>query len=353
LLEPPDLADREAGTSRQRSDQGAPALVILIPLFNDWPALAKLLPRLDSVLAEHGLRADLLVVDDGSTERPSEALGSFAYRALERVCVLELRRNLGHQRAIAIGLAYLEARTGCEAVVVMDADGEDDPQDVPRLIEHSRREGGTRIVFAERTRRSESLLFRVFYVLFRILHRLLTGHGVRVGNFSLIPRVRLASLVVVSEMWSHYAAAAFVSRQPRTSIPTRRAPRLDGRSSLGFTQLVTHGLRAIAVFRELAGVRMLVAGAALTALALLGIAASAALEIWGSLRFPGWEVTLLGLFVALFVQAVLFAFFLTFVLLSDLSGAPMLPSRDYAFFVGSLTTLFTASNPAAAVPRAQ
>ena len=75
-------------------------------------------------------------------------------------------------------------------------------------------EGWTKIVFAERAKRSESLAFRVFYGLYKLVHRVLTGQGVRVGNFSVIPRARLASLVVVSEMWNHYAAAAFASRQP-------------------------------------------------------------------------------------------------------------------------------------------
>jgi len=333
---------------QERSALGdSPDTVILIPLFEDWPALAKLLPLLDTALFQSSLRAEVLVVDDGSTSRPSEALPALDYRALGRVSILGLRRNLGHQRAIAIGLAYVEARVPCEAVVVMDGDGEDDPRDVPRLIEHSRGEGGNRIVFAERTRRSESWLFRLFYGLYRVLQYLLTGHGVRVGNFSLVPRARLASLVVVSEMWNHYAAAAFVSRQPRATIPTRRAPRLDGRSSMNFVHLVTHGLRAISVYRDLVGVRMLMAGSASMTLALLGIAAAAALGRWTALTSSGWASTVLVLLLALLVQATLFAFFLTFVLLSDLSGSSVLPARDYAFFVGGLTTVFPAPSAAA------
>ena len=73
--------------------------------------------------------------------------------------MLRLRRNLGHQRAIAIGLTYIQAQmtTAYEAVVVMDGDGEDAPEDVPRLLARLEAEGGRSIVFAERTRRSESL----------------------------------------------------------------------------------------------------------------------------------------------------------------------------------------------------
>ena len=86
------------------------------------------------------------------------------------------------------------------------------------------------------------------------------------GNFSIIPRPRLASLVVVSEMWNHYAAAAFKSRQPLCTVPTQRAKRLDGKSKMNFVNLVVHGLSAISVYGELVGIRLLV----VTVLLILG-----------------------------------------------------------------------------------
>ena len=79
------------------------------------------------------------------------------------------------------------------------------------------------------------------------------------GNFSVIPRERLASLVVVSELWNHYAAAAMRSRQPFCTIPTRRAERLDGESKMNFVGLVVHGLSAISVYSDIVGVRLLIA----------------------------------------------------------------------------------------------
>ncbi len=170
-----------------REEKGGEA-ILLIPVFNDWASLAQLLPKLDTALASHFLTVDILVVDDGSTMDPESDFQSGTFAALRRIDVLRLRRNLGHQRAIAVGLAYIEDCLSAEAVVVMDGDGEDDPADVPRLLERLEEEGNTTIVFAERARRSESLVFRVFYALFKLLHLLLTGKGVRVGNFSAIPR---------------------------------------------------------------------------------------------------------------------------------------------------------------------
>src|SRR5690349_20709352 len=80
---------------------------ILIPIFNDWEVAALLIPRLDRVLTDHGLKADVLLVDDGSSLQPQ--LGAFVpTSAVTSLSILELRRNLGHQRAIAVGLTYLQ-----------------------------------------------------------------------------------------------------------------------------------------------------------------------------------------------------------------------------------------------------
>src|SRR5947209_15422746 len=122
-------------------------------------------------------------------------------------------------------MSHIEAEVPCRALVVMDSDGEDAPGDVPRLVRRLDEEGGRKIVFAERTRRSESWTFLVSYSLFRLAHVVLTGYRVRVGNFSAIPRARLASLVFVSEIWNHYPAAVYKSMQPYCKIRTARAKR--------------------------------------------------------------------------------------------------------------------------------
>ncbi len=203
-------------------------IVILLPLYDDWQSLRMLLGHLDQELLRHGILAQVLVVNDGS-EQPLRAGPIWGpFDSLVTVQVLRLHRNLGHQRAIAIGLAHVEQHIECPCVVVMDSDGEDSPADVPRLLARYDAEGRSKIVFAERTKRSESFVFMAFYLLYRWLHLLLTGVPVKVGNFSVIPRSRLESLVIVSELWNHYAAAVFKSRQPHCTVPTRRAKRLSG-----------------------------------------------------------------------------------------------------------------------------
>jgi hypothetical protein len=333
--------NREPALPAAQATESQPddALLILVPIYDDWAALARLTSVLDSVLSDHGTKARLLVVDDGSSARSGweETGGRFA--ALSRIDILELRRNLGHQRAIAIGLAYVEDQIPCEAVVVMDGDGEDDPHDVPRLLERCRQDGGQRIVFAGRARRSESWVFRVFYGLFRLVHFVLTGHRVLVGNFSIIPRARLESLVVVAEMWNHYAAAAFKSRQPYCIIPTERARRLDGESSMNFVQLVVHGLSAISVYSETVGVRLLIAAFGLALFSLSGLLATVVVRLSTDWGIPGWATSTAGIFLVLLSQAVMLAFVFSFVTLSNRHGSTFLPRRDYAPFIGRLWTV--------------
>jgi len=313
--------------------------VVLIPVFNDWDSLGELLPTLDSVLAARGLKADVLVVDDGSTLEPDDIVGPGSLVALARVDVLRLRRNLGHQRAIAVGLAYVEDCLRADAVVIMDGDGEDDPADVPRLLERLGEEGDGKIVFAERRRRSESIQFRIFYFLYRLLHHVLTGKGVRVGNFSAIPRRRLSSLVVVTELWNHYAAAVIRSRQPHCMVPTQRGQRLCGRSTMNFVSLVAHGLSAISVYSDVVGVRLLVMSVLLALVTLAGICTAVVVRLATSWAIPGWASYTVGLLLILFVQAVMAAFVFSFAILGSRHGSTFLPRRDYSFFIGTLWTV--------------
>jgi hypothetical protein len=227
-----------------------------------------------------------------------------------------------------------------EAVVIMDGDGEDDPADVPRLLDRLREEGNTSIVFAERTRRSESLRFQFFYFLYRQLHLVLTSKKVRVGNFSAIPRQRLESLVAVSELWNHYAAAVFYSRQPYCTIPTRRARRLGGRSSMDFVALVTHGLSAISVYRELIGVRLLVLAILMALGAIGGLALVLFLRLATPLAIPGWATSAAGILVIVLLQAMMLALVFCFVILGGRHGTTFLPLRDYAYFIATTHTLY-------------
>jgi glycosyltransferase involved in cell wall biosynthesis len=281
-----------------------------------------------------------LFVDDCSLSPAPDELISAKLRNIATVEVLRLRRNLGHQRAIAIGLCFIHAERECDAVLVMDADGEDKPEDVPRLIETFRRENGQKVIFAQRGRRATSATFKLFYFLYRWGHRLLTGIAVKVGNFSIIPAAHVATLVVVSDTWNHYAASVFKSRIPYAMLPTSRGQRLAGESKMNFVALVLHGLSAISVFAEIVGARLTMAILAGMGV-LTGLLVAVPIIRWGiDLAIPGWATTAAGLLLVIVLQMLTVAFGLTFLVLFNRNNLSFLPLRDYRYFVGEVRKLY-------------
>lgn len=310
-------------------------VVVLMPVFNDWTSCADVLTQLDAVLHEEGIAVRVTIVDDGSTEPAPREFGQGDFDAIAAVELVRLRRNVGHQRAICIGLSYIESEQDCRAVIVMDADGEDDPRDLPRLLDCFREQGESRVVFAERSKRSENALFRVFYYVYLLLHRMLVGFGVRVGNYSVIPRARLRSLVVTPELWSHYAAAVFASRQPYCTVPTRRAKRIDGSSTMNFAALVNHGLTAISVFSPVVGARLILGASALAAISIVAMLTAVSLRMFTTLAIPGWTTYTVGILFIILLQALLSVVIFSFIILANRNTAVLIPTRDFRYFIDS------------------
>jgi len=309
-------------------------VVILIPVFNDWEAVGLLLDHVASAFDGRPERVRVLLIDDGSVEPAPAIWRTEGWRRFLRVDVLELRRNLGHQRALAVGLCHVEANVECKTVLVMDGDGEDAPADVPRLLDKLAEVGGWRVIFAERTKRSESFVFRFFYGLYRWIHLLLTGIPVRVGNFSATPYPLLRRLTAVSELWNHYAAAVFKARLPYSLLPTQRAKRLAGRPQMNFVALVIHGLSAISVFSDRVGVRLLIAATALFAVSLaslLGMAIAGTVAAWSP---PAWALWSAVVALVVAVQIFMLLAVFVFVTLGGRDGSSFLPLRDYVYYIG-------------------
>jgi len=305
-----------------------------MPVYDDWESAEKLVADIARELSIRGDRLGLVLVNDHSRPEFKHFRLEAAVRArFTEVIIVNLRRNLGHQRAIAIGLAWMHEHLPCKTVVVMDADGEDKAEDVPRLLSTFAESGGANVVFAERSRRAESLQFRVFYHLYRLLHRVLTGISVRVGNFSVISFEHLSTLVAVSELWNHYAAAVFKSRLPYKMLRTTRGRRIAGQPRMNFVSLVTHGLSAISVFGETVGVRLML-GAALASLALIGVlVAVVVVRLTTTLAIPGWATYTGGLLIVALLNVITLAIALTLLVLASRNNMSFVPMRDYSWFV--------------------
>jgi polyisoprenyl-phosphate glycosyltransferase len=316
------------------------SVVIVMPLRDDWKSAAELIRILDQALPGNRDTFQILVVDDASVQRATSDTFQGPFSAVSGIRVLRLRRNLGHQRAIAIGLAYLESTTPCDAVLIMDADGEDTARGALQLLEEFAAKKGAVAVFAERSRRSESFMFQFFYEIYKILHRALTGVSVQVGNFSVLPAAYLNTLVVVSETWNHYAAALFRSKLPFTMIPISRGHRIDGSSQMNFVDLVGHGLSAISVFGDVVGIRLLISSIAGSFLAGLGILAVILIRLFTDRAIPGWATYASGMLVITMIQFISIAASFTFFVLSSRTNFGFIPSRDHQLFVAETTDFY-------------
>jgi polyisoprenyl-phosphate glycosyltransferase len=281
------------------------------------------------------------MVDDGSIEKFDAAHFPSRFEAIGSIRILRLRRNLGHQRAIAVGLAYIEKTIACDAVLVMDGDGEDTPEGALQLLHSFTGEA----VFAKRIRRTEGLIFKLFYQLYKLIHRGLTGITVEVGNFSVLPSGDLGTLVVMSELWNHYAAAVIRSGLPLKKVPIPRGRRIAGKSKMNFVTLAAHGMSAISVYGDIIGVRLLIASVIGAFLAVLGIVAIAAIRTFTHWTVPGWATYSIGTLAIILIQCITMAFGVTFTFLNNRINLNFVPLRDYELFVDSIRDVYPQACP--------
>jgi len=318
----------------------AEELHILIPVLDDWEALEILITDIDQALQPRGWKAVVQIVDDGGEVPLPAGFGGWTLANVDRVDILRLRRNVGHQRAICLGLVALYQRRVGGLVAVMDGDGQDRPEDLVRLVDACRDGGGRQIVFGGRRKRSEGVVFRLFYHAFLFLHRVLVGFRVQVGNFSVVPFEFLETLVVTSETWNHYAAAIFRTNLPRRIVLTARGERSRGHSRMSLVSLVSHGLSAIAVWSDVVGTRMLLA-VSVSSLLLAGSAGIAfAFHLGSGQPLPDRLILLGGLLIVILFQAVLLCFVLVLFMLSSRSGLNFIPLRDAAWYVSQSCTIY-------------
>jgi len=303
--------------------------VIIIPQFNDWEALNLLIEKINTDVDPKILEnTTLLIVDDCSPKYRTVPFPAFGGKDIK---VLRLYRNLGHQKAIAIGLSYVAENLPANKVIVMDADGEDAPSDINKLVNRSLEEPG-KIIFAERNKRTENFVFRFFYVIYKQVFKLLTGKVITFGNFSLVPEQRLQNLVRVSEIWNNYPGGVIRSRIPYDSVLTNRAKRLAGESQMNFVSLVLHGLSAISVMVDTTAVRILIFSMMMSVVSVAFICVIIFLKLIGNAT-PGWASTLGSTLVILMLQSFLISLFLVFMVLQYRSQQHFIPAVHYRDFV--------------------
>lgn len=303
----------------------ADALVVVMPVYEDVEASSRLFQELART---RGASTYVVAVDDGSVRQPLDP-AAIAAAGLEGV-VLKLKRNVGHQRAIAIGLGYVAEHFGDDQrVVVMDSDGEDTPESISGLLE-GLDSPDVDVVVATRKSRVETLRFRTFYVVYKWLFAMLSGRKISFGNFMAAKMSAVRRLSVMQELWTHVAACVLSSKLRVQTRALDRGPRYAGRSKMNFVGLALHGFRALMVFAEDVLVRV---GIACTLVAALSVAGGLLALVLKSLGFatPGWFSLAAGILLLVFLQTA--ALTLIILMLSGMirSGGVLLPGsyRDF------------------------
>lgn len=312
------------------------ALAIVIPVFDDWESVSMLVERLAAELPDGGRGSHLVLVDDGGTVPPPD-LSPLIGRTGFSVTLVALTRNVGSQRAIAVGLCHAVEALRPARVVIMDADGEDRPEDVPALLAALDVNPGA-IVVAQRRRRSEGLRFRLFYRFYKGLFALLTGVPISFGNFSAMGYAAARRLVAMHELLLHVPASLIRSRYPIVPVPTDRGRRYAGQSRMNLISLMVHGLSAIAVFSERIFTRILVMCAGIFMAAVLAVLAALALKAAG-LATPGWTTSVASMMIIVILQNAAVALGGLFIVMNNKHDLAVVPSRVAADLIAATSRL--------------
>lgn len=311
--------------------RGGHALVVVTPVYEDREAATRLLTELAAAVPG----AYVVVVDDGSVRVPFEP-DAVAAAGLDGE-VLRLRRNVGHQRAIAIGLCHVATYLrGHRRVVVMDADGEDRPQSIPALLaqldarlDHAS-SGAIDAVVARRRRRVESRRFKAFYWGYGRFFELLVGRRIDFGNFMVLTPAAVRRLTAMPELWIHVPASLLSSKLRVAHVPVDRGARYAGQSRMNFVGLALHGFRGLMVFSEDVLVRMGIACTAVALLSVIGGVTAVGMKLAGRTT-PGWSTVVLGVLLLVFLQ--MGALTLMMLMLAGLTRASGMSTIAYEAFI--------------------
>jgi glycosyltransferase involved in cell wall biosynthesis len=271
-------------------------IIVITPVYEDREAASRLFKELGRL---YGEQCQVIAVDDGSVRQPVSC--DWISQAGLHGTVLRLKRNVGHQRAIAAGVAYVaKFAQEDDRVVIMDSDGEDTPESIRFLLDRLA-QGELDMVVATRLSRVETWRFKAFYQVYRWLFRLMSGRELAFGNFMALKPSAVRRLSAMSELGIHVAASALNSKLRLAHLPLDRGPRYAGQSKMNFVGLALHGFKAMMVFSEDILVRAGMVCAGVAALAVLGAVVAVGLKVFGYAT-PGWFSVVVGVLFLVFLQ---------------------------------------------------
>ena len=219
---------------------------ILIPVYNDWQSVFKLLENINSEVSTLDDEFSVTIINDASTENRSEF--STDLGSLRSIQIINMRENKGHARCNAAGLKYINEKEDFDYIIPMDGDGEDRPEELSLLMEKTK-EYPDIVVTADRVKRSEGVIFRFCYSAHKYLTLIFTGQNIKFGNYTCLPKSIVNEMINEPATWSSFSGSLAKIAKDRKSIPSERGTRYFGPSKMSFINLLKHSLSIIAVFK--------------------------------------------------------------------------------------------------------
>jgi hypothetical protein len=230
--------------------------------------------------------------------------------------------NVGHQRAIVFGLrSCREQISDADVVITLDSDGEDQPEDVPRLLAplEAAPEDLKLVVLARRTRRHESLKFKLLYGLFKLMFIALTGTVVRTGNFAAYRGWTARRALFHPYFDLCYSSSLLGLNRPLLFIPCERGRRIAGHSHMNFLKLLMHGFRMLMPFIDRVAIRAMIVFSLVLAAGFAFAVGVLGLRLFTTIPVPAW--TTYGVLIVLLLSFVAIGnFIILFVLFSQSQG---------------------------------
>ena len=220
---------------------------ILIPVYNDWQSVFKLLEGINLNLANLDHEISVIIINDASNHDRIKEEKDF--QNIHSVKILNMKINQGHTRCIATGLKYIFEKENFDYVIPMDGDGEDRPEEIKEFLNQMKNSNDKPVV-GERIKRSENLLFQFCYKIHKLITLTFTGKSIKFGNFTCLPKTTVEKMVNEKATWNSFSGALTKIEKNLIKIPSIRGTRYFGPSKMSFSNLIKHSLSIISVFRQ-------------------------------------------------------------------------------------------------------
>jgi len=297
--------------------------IILTPLYNDETCFLIFAKAVENEVKNNvGHSFSFLVVNDGTDH--------LQLSSNLPITVVHLYRNLGHQKAIAIGLSYAHHHLAYDNILVMDCDGEDRPEDIRTLLSSN---PDKKIIVAKRARRQESWIFKTCYYIYKTVFYVLTGRRISFGNFMLFPKQQVEKIVHFNEIWNNLAGTILKSKIPFNVVATNRGKRYEGNTKMNFTALLLHGLSALGVFIEIIASRLLIFSFFLIVVCVTAITGIFFFRVFAEKIIPAWATIALSTILIVLLQSFLLSLFTIFLYLTFQGQRKFIPSYHYNDYV--------------------